>query len=42
VIQGDDIQVNPDPLVPLPDEAEILLIGSEEAEAGFLDIFARA
>ncbi|MBW2373510.1 MAG: NAD-binding protein [Deltaproteobacteria bacterium] len=42
VIQGDDIQVNPDPLVPLPDEAEILLIGSEEAEAGFLDIFAHA
>jgi Trk K+ transport system NAD-binding subunit len=42
VIQGDDIQVNPDPLVPLPDEAEILLIGSEDAEAGFLDIFAHA
>ena len=42
VIQGDDIQVNPDPLVPLPDEAEILLIGSEDAEAGFLEIFAHA
>jgi Trk K+ transport system NAD-binding subunit len=42
VIQGDDIQVNPDPLVPLPDEAEILLIGSEDAEADFLDIFAHA
>jgi Trk K+ transport system NAD-binding subunit len=42
VIQGDDIQVNPDPLVPLPDEAEILLIGSEDAEASFLDIFAHA
>ncbi len=40
VIQGDDIQVNPDPLVPLPSEAEILVIGSEDAEAGFLEIFA--
>jgi len=41
VIQGDDIQVNPDPLVPLPSEAEILVIGSEDAEADFLEIFAQ-
>lgn len=42
VIHGDDIQVNPDPLVPLPSEAEILVIGSEDAEAGFLEIFAHS
>jgi Trk K+ transport system NAD-binding subunit len=40
VMQGDDIAVNPDPSVPLPDAAEILVIGSEEAEADFLEIFA--
>ncbi len=40
VVQGDRIEVNPDPSVPLPEGADILLIGSEEAEARFLEIFA--
>jgi Trk K+ transport system NAD-binding subunit len=40
VVQGDHIEVNPDPATPLPGDAEILVIGSEEAEARFLDIFA--
>jgi K+/H+ antiporter YhaU regulatory subunit KhtT len=40
VVQGDQIQVNPDPKAPLPEQADILVIGSEEAEARFLDIFS--
>ena len=40
VLQGDHIEVNSDPAAPLPGDAEILVIGSEEAEARFLDIFA--
>jgi Trk K+ transport system NAD-binding subunit len=40
VVQGEHTEINPDPAVPLPEDAEILVIGSEEAEARFLDIFA--
>ena len=39
VSQGDSIEVNPDPKAPLPGNADILVIGSEEAEARFLDVF---
>ena len=37
---GDGMQVNPDPTVPLPKGAEIILIGSVEGERKFLQLFA--
>ncbi len=40
VVQDDQIEVNSDPTEPLPADAEILVIGSDEAEARFLDLFA--
>lgn len=39
--RGDEIEVNPDPTRPLPEDGEILLIGTDEAEARFLETFAR-
>ncbi len=42
VVQGEDIEVNPDPTAPLPAGAEIVVIGSDEAEARFLELFVRA
>jgi voltage-gated potassium channel len=40
VVRGDEIEVNPDPALPLPADGDILLIGSDDAEGRFLDIFA--
>jgi hypothetical protein len=31
------MQINPDPNVPLPDQADIVLIGCVEAETAFLE-----
>ena len=36
---GGELQINPNPNVPLPDDAEIILIGSTDGENQFLDMY---
>ena len=39
VVRGTEMDVNPDPATVLPADAEIILVGSDEGEASFLDVF---
>jgi len=34
-----DLQINPDPNLPMPEDAEIILIGSTEGENQFIDLY---
>jgi voltage-gated potassium channel len=36
---GNNLQINPDPNQPMPENAEIILIGSTESENKFLDLY---
>ena len=40
ILRGEDMEINPDPATELPADAELVLIGSIEAEDRFLKIYS--
>jgi Trk K+ transport system NAD-binding subunit len=40
ILRGEDMEINPDPATELPADAELVLIGSIEAEDRFLEIYS--
>jgi Trk K+ transport system NAD-binding subunit len=40
ILRGEDMEINPDPATELPADAELVLIGSLEAEDRFFEVFA--
>ena len=40
ILRGDEMEINPDPALELPADAELVLIGTIEAEDSFLEIYS--